>query len=92
MGRWYQRVTGLPIGLKRNRAWESEPLEGRAELEPSGKPKPVDQVELERLRARVAELETRELARKIAEADSAPGVVTRQGCGWCWGMILCGEV
>ena len=49
---------------------------GGPSLNPSGKAKPVDQLEVESLRARVAELEARERARESAEADSAGGVVT----------------
>lgn len=49
---------------------------GGQSLNPSGKAKPVDQVELESLRERVAELEARERARESAEVDSAGGVAT----------------
>lgn len=49
---------------------------GGPSLNPSGKAKPADQLELETLPARVAELEAREQARESASADPAGGVVT----------------
>lgn len=49
---------------------------GGPSLNPSGKAKPVDQIELETLRARVAELEAKERARELAAVDSAGGMVT----------------